>query len=147
MTNYQLIKQAIECGHKVEIKYCRNPIFQDLDNFHLTEQELNALDIADIKITPNKPKVLKVGQKVKILDCSMVGNYDDWRQERKAMVGKVFEIKRFDDNGSGICYYINEYPFPHYVVMPVEDEIEEEVPEYTMSELIEKLGYNFKIKK
>jgi hypothetical protein len=78
-----------------------------------------------------KPEVLKVGQKVKIMESAReCGDFRGWGDMVEDMIGKTFEIEDRDDGVSGVNYLINGlYTVPHYCVMPVEDEEVQEIPE------------------
>jgi len=93
---------------------------------HFSEKELNKIDIQEIKIIPIKPRVLKVGQKVNILDCSIIGDYEGWEDEHKEL--KSGEIESVCDNSGGVYYGIYNkdksdwWFFPAYVITPIEIE-------------------------
>jgi hypothetical protein len=89
-----------------------------------------------------KPEVLKVGQKVKIMESAReCGDYDEWAEGHKKMVGETYKIDDIKDDAGGVYYFIGDCPsgspylfkFPHYCVMPVEEE--ERTLEDILSEL------------
>jgi hypothetical protein len=84
-----------------------------------------------------KPEVLKVGQRVKIMESAReCGDFRGWGDMVEDMIGKTFEIEDRDDGVSGVNYLINGlYTVPHYCVMPVEEEEEERTLEDILSEL------------
>jgi hypothetical protein len=69
-----------------------------------------------------KPEVLKAGQKVRIMESAR--SHSD-----KELIGKIFTIDFVKDNNMGVYYEIDMYKFPHYCVMPVEEEEVQEIPE------------------
>jgi hypothetical protein len=74
-----------------------------------------------------KPEVFKVGQRVKIMESAReCGYFRDWENEHLDMIGKTFFITRIEDCSLGVYYVINGYNFPHYCVMPIPVEEEEE---------------------
>jgi hypothetical protein len=77
-----------------------------------------------------KPEVLKVGQKVRIMESAR--SHSD-----KELIGKIFTIDFVRDNNMGVYYEIDMYKFPHYCVMPVE---EEEEPERTIEDILSELS-------
>jgi hypothetical protein len=92
-----------------------------------------------------KPEVLKVGQKVRIMESfKELGTYDNWDEEETDIIGQIFSIEEVEDDNSGVYYTINRNMFPHYCVQPVEEEEEiQEIPELEgtldqLSTLIEK---------
>jgi hypothetical protein len=89
-----------------------------------------------------KPEVLKVGQKVRIMESAReCGDYNEWSDEHKAMIGNVFTIDFLQDESTCIYYeFYTDIPykgashcFPHYCVMPVREE--ERTLEDILSEL------------
>jgi hypothetical protein len=85
-----------------------------------------------------KPEVLKVGQKVRIMESAReCGNYNVCTKEYKDAVGQNKIIQSVFDKGMGVSYEIENYMYPHYCVMPVE---EEEVPERTLDDILSELS-------
>jgi hypothetical protein len=93
-----------------------------------------------------KPEVLKVGQKVRIMESAReCGNYNKWSDVHKAMIGNVFTIDFLQDESTCIYYeFYTDVPykgashcFPYYCVMPVE---EEETPERTLEDILSELS-------
>jgi hypothetical protein len=86
-----------------------------------------------------KPEVLKVGQKVRIMESAReCGTYNYWDEEVKYLVGAIDTIEYIDDDSSGVRYKLLKYGnVPHYCVMPVEEEEIQEIPELgnTLEEL------------
>jgi hypothetical protein len=73
-----------------------------------------------------KPEVLKVGQKVRIMESARdIGEYGD-------MIGKIMTIHNARSDAYGVHYTLDNkelgsyLEFPHYCVMPVEEEGEEQ---------------------
>jgi hypothetical protein len=82
-----------------------------------------------------KPEVLKVGQKVRIMESARecgdyelesareCGDYDKWYfDSKKEFIGEINKIKKVIDNSEGLSYIVGVFEFPHYCVMPVEEE-------------------------
>jgi hypothetical protein len=76
-----------------------------------------------------KPEVLKVGQKVRIMESAReCGNYtqpgsDNWEK----YINTEETIMKVIDGQHGVAYRLNNgYCFPHYCVMPVEEEKEDD---------------------
>jgi len=85
-----------------------------------------------------KPEVLKVGQKVRIMESARdIGEYGD-------MIGKIMTIHNVRSDMYGVYYLVNfvdkdmDVIFPHYCVMPVKEE--EEIPERTLEDILFKLS-------
>ena len=80
-----------------------------------------------------KPEVLKVGQKVRIMESLRDhGNFEKTTKEYKNSIGGIYPITIVGDDARGVYYVMDsEYIYPHYAVMPVEEEEEEiqEIPE------------------
>jgi hypothetical protein len=80
-----------------------------------------------------KPEVLKVGQKVRILESARdVGYYRTSKNSKEItnQIGELNIIDRVLDDDYGIYYETKKgYRFPHYCVMPVEDDEVQEIPE------------------
>ena len=79
-----------------------------------------------------KPEVLKVGQKVRIMESARECEaYKGWGDDCKGCVGTTDTIIEVTDEQCGIYYrFKNSYTFPHYCVMPVEDDEKvQEIPE------------------
>jgi hypothetical protein len=87
-----------------------------------------------------KPEVLKVGQKVRVMESAReCGDYKEWDDNKKDLINTIQTINYIIDDFNGICYGIDCYEYPHYCVMPIpveEDEIQE-IPELgnTLEEL------------
>jgi hypothetical protein len=78
--------------------------------------------------------VLKVGQKVKIMESARdVGYYRTSKNSKEItnQIGELNIIDRVLDDDYGIYYETKKgYRFPHYCVMPVEDDEKvQEIPE------------------
>ena len=87
-----------------------------------------------------KPEVLKVGQKIRILEnVKDIGTYEDWDKKYKDLVGTIDIIEIVNDDCDGVNYCLEKMrDVPHYCVQPVDDEEkEEEIPE--LKSTIEKL--------
>jgi hypothetical protein len=76
-----------------------------------------------------KPEVLKVGQKVRIMESARdIGEYGD-------MIGKIMTIHNVRSDMYGVYYLVNfvdkdmDVIFPYYCVQPVEEEEVQEIPE------------------
>jgi hypothetical protein len=85
-----------------------------------------------------KPEVLKVGQKVRIMESARdIGEYGD-------MIGKIMTIHNVRSDMYGVYYLVKfvdkdmDVIFPHYCVMPVEEE--EEIPERTLEDILFELS-------
>ena len=80
-----------------------------------------------------KPEVLKVGQKVRIMESARdVGYYRTSKNSKEItnQIGELNIIDRVLDDDYGIYYETKKgYRFPHYCVMPVEEDKVQEVPE------------------
>jgi hypothetical protein len=89
-----------------------------------------------------KPEVLKAGQKVRIMESARdVGYYRASKNSKEItnQIGELNIIDRVRDDDYGIYYEtLKGYRFPHYCVMPVEDDEEvQEIPalENTLEQL------------
>jgi hypothetical protein len=80
-----------------------------------------------------KPEVLKVGQKVRIMESAR--ECGDYETRDELVIGKVQTIRNVRDGREGIQYGFDYHSFPHYCVMPVEEEEEERTLEDILSEL------------
>jgi hypothetical protein len=81
-----------------------------------------------------KPEVLKAGQKVRIMESARdVGYYRTSKNSKEItnQIGELNIIDRVLDDDYGIYYETKKgYRFPHYCVMPVEDDEKvQEIPE------------------
>lgn len=80
-----------------------------------------------------KPEVLKVGQKVRIMESAKdVGYYRASKNSKEItnQIGELNIIDRVLDDDYGIYYETKKgYRFPHYCVMPVEEEEIQKIPE------------------
>lgn len=80
-----------------------------------------------------KPEVLKVGQKVRIMESARdVGYYRTSKNSKEItnQIGELNIIDRVLDDDYGIYYETKKgYRFPHYCVQPVEEEEIQEIPE------------------
>jgi len=78
-----------------------------------------------------KPEVLKVGQKVRIMES--VKDVGEWiidgAENLRNMASLETKIDEVWDNEIGVNYRIGMYKLPHYCVMPVEEEEVQEIPE------------------
>jgi hypothetical protein len=74
-----------------------------------------------------KPEVLKVGQKVRIMESAR--ECGDYETRDELVIGKVQTIRNVRDGREGIQYGFDYHSFPHYCVMPVEEEEVQEIPE------------------
>ena len=80
-------------------------------------KEINLHNSTSIHPYPIKPPLLKVGDRVEILEIAKeCGDYDEWDKEKQQMVWKVYTIKRVYDDYNGILYDIDGYNFTHYCV-------------------------------
>jgi len=83
-----------------------------------------------------KPEVLKVGQKVRIMeslqDCE---DFEKCSMQYKNSIGGIYTIRLVYDDGRGVYYGIDDYIYPHYCVMPVEKEEEIQELEGTIDQL------------
>ncbi len=98
----------------------------------------------------SKPDLLEVGTEVEILESARdCGEYDEWSESHKEMIGEVFRIDFVQDDSNNIYYeFYTDIPykgashcFPHYCVRPVEKVEEEDesiVPDF--DNIIEKLN-------
>jgi hypothetical protein len=70
-----------------------------------------------------KPEVLKVGQKVRIMKSARkCGNYEEWGKEFSDLIGTIDIIEDVYDNPNGVYYYLQKMRYmPSYCVMPVEE--------------------------
>jgi hypothetical protein len=86
-----------------------------------------------------KPEVLKVGQKVRIMESAReCVAYEAWDDSCKDCVNTTDIINTVLDTQYGVSYRFNNgYTFPHYCVMPVE---EEEIPERTLEDILSELS-------
>jgi hypothetical protein len=73
-----------------------------------------------------KPEVLKVGQKVRIMESAKdIGEWIvDGAENLRNMASLETQIDEVWDNETGVKYRIGQYILPHYCVMPVEEEEE-----------------------
>jgi hypothetical protein len=127
-------------------------VFIDNDNdikdmfsaYYFGQQYKGTFTLIDPRYT--KPEVLEVGQKVRIMESAReCEEYNEWSDEHKAMIGNVFTIDFLQDESTCIYYefYTNipykgaSHCFPHYCVMPVE---EEETPERTIEDILSELS-------
>ena len=74
-----------------------------------------------------KPEVLKVGQKVRIMESAR--ECGDYETRDELVIGKVQTIRNVRDGREGIQYGFDYHSFPHYCVMLVEEEEVQEIPE------------------
>jgi len=78
-----------------------------------------------------KPEVLKVGQKVRIMES--VKDVGEWiidgAENLRNMASLETKIDEVWDNEIGVNYRIGMYKLPHYCVIPVEEEEVQEIPE------------------
>ena len=86
-----------------------------------------------------KPEVLKVGQKVRIMKSARkCGNYEEWGKEFSDLIGTIDIIEDVYDNPNGVYYYLQKMLYmPSYCVMPVE---EKEIPERTLEDILFELS-------
>jgi len=151
MTNYKKIKAIVEHGHLCAVKHedgdwavyssmCSNEAIRrstwhsDIEDCmdHLgiscnSKELINDFTITEIKPIPRKIKMLKVGDKVRILEnIKEIKSYEYWDNKAKEMIGKIFEIEEVDSNSSDISYQCDDYRFPHHCVSPVLEEEREE---------------------
>ena len=93
----------------------------------------------DLDTTPFqniKPEVYKVGDTVKILEnVRECGNYNEWAENKKETIGKIFKIFAVDDSDYGVSYGI-QHPiylwfasFPAYCIQKIEPVEPEPEPE------------------
>jgi hypothetical protein len=75
-----------------------------------------------------KPEVLEVGTKVKIIESARdIGKYDTLGIKGERQISNIYTISEVIDNFSGVSYETyNGKLFPHYCVMPVEEEKEDD---------------------
>jgi hypothetical protein len=160
MTNYETIKSILEAGHLcgVQRKNKKWRIYSSIDKddelrsgceqnylenandglgqYHLSKEQINAVEIIKFKPIPRPIKLFKVGDKVDIMENAReCGDYESWDKQKKEMVGKKgFEIRRIYNCWNGISYDIEEDDFPHHTLSPhIENTPAEEEEE--MSEL------------
>jgi len=75
-----------------------------------------------------KPEVLKVGQKVRIMESAR--DCLGYEPRDELVIGKIETIRNVRDGREGIQYGFDSHSFPHYCVMPVEDDEKvQEIPE------------------
>jgi hypothetical protein len=92
-----------------------------------------------------KPEVLKVGQKVRIMESARdCDKFQNCSEEYKNSIGGIYTIDSVWDDPQGVHYVLDtDYIYPHYAVMLVEEEEMQEIPELEgtldqLSTLIEK---------
>lgn len=124
------------CDKTTELKYDKNNSMQKYKSYKIYDKYGNEIKSDAVKFTLidpkyQKPEVLKVGQKVRIMESAReCGDFRGWGDMVEDMIGKTFEIEDRDDGVSGVNYLINGlYTVPHYCVMPVEEEEVQEIPE------------------
>lgn len=161
MTNQEKIEAILKSGHKAVVYDTEEEeytiVFRETDDLFLASYWEKSIDwclrvgvwekaktyfnklLFIISPYAEKPPVLKVGDKIQILEVAKeCGNYEDWDKEKKDMVGTVGEIKEVIDNSQGVYYWIwnkdksNWWNFPHYAVCLAVDEPAEEEPEETL---------------
>ena len=137
MKNFEIIKQALEYGHMVEVKdlkikqYCVCSFIQDDGNivimsawrskkeeaydllgYSLLEKyEVDELDL-EIKIIPHRYKELPVGSLVDIIDCEELREmFKDLEGGARDMIGgKGYAMYEYYNDRVGQCYEIqNKY--------------------------------------
>jgi len=97
-------------------------------SFVLCDKSERMFTLIDPRYT--KPEVLKVGQKVRIMESAReCGDYDDWFDSKKDTIGTIGKIEFVKDYYEVLSYTIDGYDYPHYCVMPVEEEEEKETLE------------------
>jgi hypothetical protein len=91
-----------------------------------------------------KPEVLKVGQKVRIMESIFdIASKYDLTALKNDCVGKISIILEVYDTAGGVNYKIDNKDvrhifLPHYCVMPVEEE--EEIQERTLEDILSELS-------
>jgi len=65
------------------------------------------------------------------------GDYDEWFDSKKDTIGTIGKIEFVKDYYDVLGYTIEGYDYPHYCVMPVEEEEVQEIPalENTLEQL------------
>jgi hypothetical protein len=103
------------------------------DGYRLFKEEYRKKRYTLIDPKYQKPEVLKVGQKVKIMESAKdVGYYRASKNSKEItnQIGELNIIDRVLDDDYGIYYETKKgYRFPHYCVQPVEEEEVQEIPE------------------
>jgi hypothetical protein len=124
------------CDKTTELKYDKNNSMQKYKSYKIYDKYNNEIKSYKAKFTLidpkyQKPEVLKVGQKVRIMESAReCGAYEGWVDDCKGCVGTTDTIIEVTDKQCGIYYrFKNSYTFPHYCVMPVEDDEVQEIPE------------------
>jgi hypothetical protein len=128
------------CDKTTELKYDKNNSMQKYKSYKIYDKYGNEIKSDAVKFTLidpkyQKPEVLKVGQKVRIMESARecgdyelesareCGDYDKWYfDSKKEFIGEINKIKKVIDNSEGLSYIVGVFEFPHYCVMPVEEE-------------------------
>jgi hypothetical protein len=103
----------------------------DVDYSHFNWKNLYTGTFTLIDPRYQKPEVLKVGQKVRIMES--VKDVSEWivdgAENLRNMASLETKIDEVWDNEIGVNYRIGMYKLPHYCVMPVEEKEVQEIPE------------------
>lgn len=131
------------CDKTTELKYDKNNLMQKYKSYKIYDKYNNEIksDAGTFTLIDpryQKPEVLKVGQKVRIMESAKkCGDYNDWSEIHQEMIGHIFTIDYVQDDSNSIYYeFYTDFPykgasycFPNYAVMPVEEEKVQEIPE------------------
>ena len=178
MTNYEKIKRILEHGHYCAVKIDEQ--WQTFSSFSLngdiressmedtieetlnshgtvwhSESMINKFNITEFRPIPRPFKILKVGDKVDILEnCRELEEFGAWCGEAHELVGKKgLKITNVSNSYNGVYYGIDgieNYAFPHHCVSPhIEEEptIEFDGKEYTKKDLMDKFDELMKMLK
>jgi len=124
------------CDKTTELKYDKNNSMQKYKSYKIYDKYNNEIKSYEAKFTLidpryTKPEVLKVGQKVRIMES--VKDVGEWiidgAENLRNMASLETKIDEVWDNEIGVNYRIGMYKLPHYCVMPVEEEEVQEIPE------------------
>jgi hypothetical protein len=126
------------CDKTTELKYDKNNSMQKYKSYKIYDKYGNEIKSYAVKFTLidpkyQKPEVLKVGQKVRILESARDVEYYKTSKHIKEITDQIGELNIIDrvlDDDYGIYYETKKgYRFPHYCVQPVEEEEVQEIPE------------------
>jgi hypothetical protein len=116
----------------------RTEPFVVMDCYRLFQEDYTKKRYTLIDPQYQKPEVLKVGQKVRVMESAReCGDYDEWFDSKKDTIGTIGKIEFVKDYYDVLGYTIEGYDYPHYCVMPVEEEEVQEIPalENTLEQL------------
>jgi len=91
------------------------------------------------KVELNDKKVMTIAQQLNIKDFPFMVNDNNGKNIYMENCNGYWIKREYDNNGNEI-YFENSDGY-------IDDKRPKPVPEYTMEELVDKLGHNFKIKK